>query len=92
MKIDHELVQKLAQLSRLDLTADELATFEQQLPPIVDYVGQLQSVRLEEVPPNVLEPTTMRPDVAVLRGDAKEILGHAPAAQDGFWKVDSVRS
>ena len=92
MQIDHELVQKLAKLSRLDLTSEELVRFEQQLPPIVEYVGQLQNVKLEEVPPSNLPPTTMRPDHVEVRGNAKEILGHAPSTQDDFFKVDSVRS
>ena len=92
MKIDHKLVEKLAQLSRLNLTPEEMSAFEKQLPPIVDYVGQLQSVELEEVPPTVAAPTTMRTDSVATRGEPKDILDRAPKTQDGFWKVDSVRS
>lgn len=51
MKVDAELTRKLAQLARLRLTEAEIAEFTAQLGKIIDYVGQLQVLKVEGVEP-----------------------------------------
>ncbi len=45
-QIEAETVRKIAQLAHLELSAEELAYYQNQLASILDYMGQLQSVEL----------------------------------------------
>ncbi|MFM9103087.1 MAG: aspartyl/glutamyl-tRNA amidotransferase subunit C, partial [Cyanobium sp.] len=44
-------VRKVAQLARLELPEDKIATYTNQLERILDYVDHLQAVETEGVPP-----------------------------------------
>ncbi|TGG76813.1 MAG: Asp-tRNA(Asn)/Glu-tRNA(Gln) amidotransferase subunit GatC, partial [Aphanocapsa feldmannii 288cV] len=44
-------VRKVAQLARLDLPEERIATYSDQLETILDYVAHLQAVDTEGVPP-----------------------------------------
>ena len=90
-KLTREDVLKLARLSRLHLTDDEVARFQKEIEAILGYVEQLQSVDLGD-----LEPTSqvtgltnvMRPDVEKEYGVTQsDLLKNAPDTQDGHIKV-----
>ena len=49
-QISSDDVRKVAQLARLDLPEDKIATYTSQLESILEYVGQLQQVDTEGVP------------------------------------------
>ena len=49
-QISSDDVRKVAQLARLDLPEDKIATYTGQLESILEYVGQLQQVDTEGVP------------------------------------------
>lgn len=87
-------VLKLARLSRLHLSDDEIEQFQKEISAILQYVEQLQSVDL-----NGLEPTyqvtglknVMRPDVVKDYGvTPAELLKNAPATESGHIKVKRV--
>lgn len=90
-KLKREDVLKLARLSRLHLTDDEVVRFQKEIEAILGYVEQLQSVDLGD-----LEPTSqvtgltnvMRPDVEKEYGATpSDLLKNAPATQDGQIRV-----
>lgn len=93
-KFSDEDVQKLARLSRLQLTKPEIATFKKELSSIVEYVEVLQRVEV-----NGLEPTSQVTGLQdVVRADElidygvtpKELLKNAPATEDGQFKVQRM--
>ena len=82
---------KLAQLSRLHLTDDEIERFRGEIEAILEYVQQLQSVDLKNV-----EPTSQVTGLKnVMRSDeekdygasAVELLKNAPKLHEGQIKV-----
>jgi aspartyl-tRNA(Asn)/glutamyl-tRNA(Gln) amidotransferase subunit C len=84
-------IRKLARLSRLQLTDEEVAKYQKELSAIVDYFEQLQKVDTDG-----LEPTSqvtglqnvVRADSAVDYGVSPEaLLKNAPATSEGQFKV-----
>ena len=84
-------VQKLARLSRLQLSDQEIAIFKEELSAIVNYVEQLQGVDVEG-----LKPTSqvtgltdvVRPDDLVDYGvSGKDLLKNAPVLEANQFKV-----
>ncbi len=93
-KLTRDDVLKLAQLSRLQLTDDELDQFATEITEILAYVEQLQSVDLD-----AYEPTSQvtgltnvtRPDqVKDYGASPKQLLENAPATENGHIKVKRV--
>jgi aspartyl-tRNA(Asn)/glutamyl-tRNA(Gln) amidotransferase subunit C len=91
--IDRELVRKVANLARLELTADEEAKFTTQLGSILDYVEQLNELDVTNV-----QPTTRAIDVSnVTREDILQpyperngILNSAPQQEGDFFRVPKI--
>src|SRR5579872_217888 len=93
-KLTRDDVLKLASLSRLKLTAEEVDKLAGELSAILEYVKQL-----DKVDTRGLEPTyqltglknIMRPDEVKDYGyQADELLAAAPALQDRQFKVKRV--
>lgn len=92
MDISRADVQKLSQLARLELTEEEVDMFVEQLPKIVEYVGQLQQVETVAVVDETGPTMNLRSDEAVPSPDVAAILDQAPERLDQLWKVDNVFS
>ena len=86
-------VRKVAQLARLELPDDKIATYTTQLERILDYVGHLQQVDTEGVPPTTravevvnvtredrVEPTEVR----------EQLLNLAPQREGDFFRVPKI--
>lgn len=90
---DRDTVAHLAKLSRLDLTAEELAHFGEQLEVILSAVARVSEVAADDVPPTthaVPVVNVVRPDTVVAglsRGDA---LASAPASEDERFRVPRI--
>lgn len=93
-KLTRDDVLKLARLSRLTLTDEEISRFTDEISAILQYVEQLQSVDLSDY-----EPTSqvtglvnvMRPDeVHDYGADATALLKNAPSQESGFIKVKRI--
>ena len=93
-KLTPDDVLKLAALSRLKLSEDEIKQFSEELPKILDYVEVLQSVDTEG-----LEPTyqltglknVMRKDKAkAYQAKPADLLKQAPATENNQFKVKRV--
>jgi aspartyl-tRNA(Asn)/glutamyl-tRNA(Gln) amidotransferase subunit C len=90
-KLSKEDVWKLARLSRLKLTDEEVAQFADEITVILQYVEQLQNVDLDD-----LEATSQvtgltnvtRPDEVHDYGPSpKDLLKNAPATEGSHFKV-----
>ena len=87
-------VQRIADLARLELTADELELFTRQLGDILTYVEQIRVLDTTGVAPTsqVLNRPVDRDDVPAPTLTRPELLGNAPdaALEAGLFKVPRV--
>jgi aspartyl-tRNA(Asn)/glutamyl-tRNA(Gln) amidotransferase subunit C len=92
-RITVEDVRKVAQLARLELPEEKIATYATQLERILDYVAHLEQVDTEGVPPTTravevvnvtrddrVEPTPVR----------EELLDLAPQREGDFFRVPRI--
>ncbi len=90
---NHMDVSYVANLARIDLTAEETVLFQGQLDQILEYVEQLGELDVSNV-----EPTAhATPLVNVLRADKpgvsldnESVIANAPAARDGEILVPKI--
>jgi aspartyl-tRNA(Asn)/glutamyl-tRNA(Gln) amidotransferase subunit C len=92
--LSREEVLRIAQLARLELTADEVELFTRQLAGILDYVEQIRELDTTGVPPtsHVMNQPIDRPDEPRPTLPREEALQNAPEAawQTGLFKVPRV--
>lgn len=97
--ITKEDLQKLADLSRLNLSDEELNSFETDLSGLVDYVSQLDELDLKDIEPTSQVTGLMnvfREDMLDsksqedLLANRELFLKNAAAVQDGFIAVPAV--
>ena len=92
-KITADDVRKVAQLARLDLPDDTIATYTGQLERILDYVDQLQAVDTEGVLPTtraVEVVNATREDTVVDTDVRQELLDQAPQREGDFFRVPKI--
>jgi aspartyl-tRNA(Asn)/glutamyl-tRNA(Gln) amidotransferase subunit C len=93
-KLTREDVLKLARLSRLQLTDEEVGQFTAEISAILGYVEQLQNVNLDGVEPTFQvsgQKNAMRTDkVKDYGATPAELLKNAPATEGGHIKVRRV--
>jgi len=86
-------VEKLAKLSRIEISEDEKESLRASLESILGYVEQIESVSTGEIEMKD-EPlrNVMREDVAPYESGiySEILLKAAPASQDGFVKVKQI--
>jgi aspartyl-tRNA(Asn)/glutamyl-tRNA(Gln) amidotransferase subunit C len=86
-------VEHVAKLARLALTDDEVEDLTSELAGILGHAADIEALALDDVPPtahplpleNVLRADTVRPSL-----DRDEVLGQAPAAEDGRFRVPRI--
>ncbi|MBE7468261.1 MAG: Asp-tRNA(Asn)/Glu-tRNA(Gln) amidotransferase GatCAB subunit C [Anaerolineae bacterium] len=86
-------VETIAELAKLPLTEAEKATFQEQLSAILAYAEMLQQVDTTNIPPTASAlplNNVMRADEVSLSLSNEEALFNAPAAEDGYFKVQAV--
>ena len=92
--LNKEQVQRIADLARLELSAEELDLFTRQLGDILTYVEQIRALDTTGVAPTsqVLNRPVDRDDVPAATLSRGELLGNAPdaAAEAGLFKVPRV--
>ncbi len=93
MKIDNELVDRLAELSKLEFSETEKDKLKTDLQGILNLVEKLQEVNVDGVEPLIY----MTDEVNVLRKDAvkdmvtkAEALQNAPQKDSDYYKVPKV--
>jgi aspartyl-tRNA(Asn)/glutamyl-tRNA(Gln) amidotransferase subunit C len=92
-RISTEQVAHVARLARLDLTADELEHYTDQLAAILDHAADIEALDLDGVEP-MTHPVplinVLREDIEVPCLDRDEVLAAAPAAESGRFKVPPI--
>ena len=93
MKLSRERVEHIADLARLSLSEEEIATYQAQLSAILEHFEKLQELETEEIPPTA----TVLPLRSVMRADEVEpplarekALENAPDAEDGCFRVPAA--
>ena len=92
-KITAEDVCKVAQLARLDLPDDQIATFTGQLEKILAYVAQLEKIDTTNVPPTtraVEVVNVTREDEVASTPVRTELLDLAPEREGDFFRVPKI--
>ena len=91
--ISRETVQKVARLARLDLNDAEAERMTQQLAGMLEHFRDVDALDLSNVEP-LTQPiplaNVLRDDVVAPSLDRDEVLGSAPAAQDGRFRVPPI--
>lgn len=98
MSIDRATVAKIASLSRIKMSDEELDTMAPELSQILDWVEQLGEVDTSNVEPmTAVIPNKLRLRDDVVDADPKtggdrrdDVLANAPAAEHGFFAVPKV--
>lgn len=93
-KLDLEKVRHIAKLSRLELTNKEEEKFAEQLSSVLDYVGQLQEVKTENIEPtaNVTGLSNIMREDGIKESGVTydDIAKNAPEFRDGNFVVPGV--
>ena len=92
-RIDQAQVEKVAKLSRLQLTPEEIREFTDQLAAILDYVGKMNELDTEDVQPlahclpvsNVFRKDCVRESLGT-----EKTLENAPQRDGEFFKVPKI--
>ena len=93
VKVNEMLVKESAFLARLDLSTDEIEMFVSQFKDILEYVGILDEVDTENVPPAYLSSahqSVAREDQVEESVPTSEFLANAPASKDGYVVIPRV--
>ena len=93
MSMNADDVRKVADLARLELSAEELQVMARQLSDIVTYINQLQAVNTDGVEPlaHALDQhDVFRADEPGQSLSPDEALANAPARKDNFYSVPAV--
>jgi aspartyl-tRNA(Asn)/glutamyl-tRNA(Gln) amidotransferase subunit C len=95
MALSREEVSRLAELSRLTLTDDELERMEKTLDPVLAYVGRLSKIDTTGVPETEAEPvmaSNLRADQAApaTKREREAILANFPDRAGDLLKVPGV--
>ena len=93
VQVDEQLVREIASLARLDLSQEETEMFVSQFKDILDYVGILNEVDTENVPPAYLSSankSVMREDEIQDSVPTEEFLSNAPQSKDDYVVIPRV--
>ncbi len=93
MSLTTEQVEAIANLARLELSAEEKELMSRQLSDILDYVNRLQALNTGGIPPtsSVLPPrSVLRPDEARPGLERETLLRNASETEAGQFRVPAV--
>lgn len=93
MEVNKELIQKLAELSKLDISEQEQESLKSDLSKIVGFVEKLNELDLEDVEPLQYitdEKNVLRPDKVKQEITKEEALKNAPVHDSDYFKVPKV--
>ena len=91
--IDRSTVEKIARLSRLELSEANVGKFTEQLNNILGYVEKLNALDTKDIEATshaVEIPTPMREDVVVQSEVVAEVLEISPDREERFFRVPKV--
>ncbi|MEA3249673.1 MAG: Asp-tRNA(Asn)/Glu-tRNA(Gln) amidotransferase subunit GatC [Patescibacteria group bacterium] len=97
MSLTSEEVEKIAGLARLELADDEKESFRENISSVLEYVGKLSKVDVEDTEPmshSVPVLNVLREDEAVpcAKGVRDQVVDSFPESEDDMLKVKAVFS
>ncbi len=93
MELSHDEVRRIAELAKLDLTADEVNLYGGQLSNILQYFQRLETIDTSHVSPtaSVLPlKNVLRLDVAAQPITPETAVANAPDKEDNQFRVSAV--
>jgi aspartyl-tRNA(Asn)/glutamyl-tRNA(Gln) amidotransferase subunit C len=93
MTITPEDVRRVAELARLELSAEEVRRFAGELGAILDYVAKLAELDVSDVPPtaNAFDVgDAFRDDEVTNVPDTERLLANAPDRWQDFFRVPKI--
>jgi len=93
MKLDEKMVDKIAELSKLEFKDEEKATIINDMNKMLDFVDQLQELNTDNVEPLIHmseEFNVLREDENVKTIDQDEALKNAPSKDSTYFKIPKV--
>lgn len=91
--ISPQVAAHVAHLARLDLAADELDRYTNQLAAMLDHFRDIDALQLDDVEP-MAQPfplvNVLRDDVIGATLDREEVLAMAPKAESGRFMVPPI--
>ncbi len=93
MELTAEAIQKLALLSRLHVSDEEIPVLKGKLEHIIDHMAELSALDLADVPPMMHPDSGERPlreDVPVPSLPREVALANAPKSTEGFFAIPKV--
>ncbi|MBT3456348.1 Asp-tRNA(Asn)/Glu-tRNA(Gln) amidotransferase subunit GatC [bacterium] len=88
-KITKEEVLKIAELSRIEISDDEIEPIVKQLQDVLSYAQRVKEVAIDVREPLRKNVNIMREDV-VIKTDSETILRQAPDREDNFFVVPII--
>ena len=89
--MDIKDVEKLSELAKIELSAEEKEDILKDMGGILEYVKVIEKVELEEVVPQYDIKNVWREDKIEAREFSAELItGQFPDSQDGFLKVKKI--
>ena len=95
MKLDNELIERLAELSRLEFNEEEKAAITKDLEKILSFMEKLDELDTENVEPMIYVNDThnvVREDIVKDTLDKTDVLKNAPMKDSDYIKVPKVIS
>ncbi len=95
MKVDDQLIARLAELSRLEFSAEETQQIQQDLEKILSFMEKLNELDTDDVEPLVYvseQHNVMRKDEVGDMLDKADVLKNAPMKDADYIKVPKVIS
>lgn len=93
MEITHDMIEKLARLSKLEFSEQEQIQLQTDLQNMLQFVNQLQEVNTVDVSPLLhitQHKNILREDLVTSTFTREEALQNAPLKDDAFFKVPKV--
>ena len=90
MIIDEKLLDKLQRLTMIQISPQEREKVAQNLNDILGFVENLGSINTYNITLTTDKKTPMREDIIHDANIAKDVLDHAPSAQNGFFLVPKI--
>ena len=92
-RISRDDVVHIAHLARLQLSEEEIDAFTAQLAAVIEHAADVEALDVTDIP-ETAHPLPLvnvfRPDVVMPSLDRDEVLGQAPAAEDGLFRVPPI--
>ncbi len=93
MKVDNNLVDKVAALAKLRFEGEEKASIKKDMQRILEFMDKLNEIDTENVEPLIYmtrEHLRLRPDIAQKTITKEDALKNAPEKDSDYFKVPTV--